>query len=74
MDPLMERIQEGVTAGRLPSIDCIVTWYGPGRGQHCAACDQRILGTEVSVDCDMPDEATLRFHARCYALWHSLLA
>ena len=74
MDPLMARIQEGVTCGRLPKVDCVVTWYGQGRGQLCAACDQRILGSEVSVDCDLPDGETVKFHAKCYTLWHSLLA
>src|SRR5437867_9416305 len=41
MDPLMVRIQDGITSGRLPKADCVVTWYGEGRGQHCTACDQR---------------------------------
>jgi hypothetical protein len=73
MNQLRAMIQESVTCGRLPKVDCVVTWYGLGRGQLCAACNQRILGSEVGVDCDLSDGSTLRLHARCYTLWHSLL-
>jgi hypothetical protein len=72
-DPLA-RIQEGIACGRLPIVDCVVTWYGPGRGQRCAACDRRILSTELGIDCDLPGDKTIWLHVRCYALWQSVLA
>jgi hypothetical protein len=74
MDTLMAQIREGMARGRLPCVDCAATWYGPGRGQRCAVCDHRILGSELGIDCDIPDGTTLRLHARCYEVWHSLLA
>jgi hypothetical protein len=73
-EPLLSRIQDGIACGALPSVDCLVTWYGQGRGQLCGACNQRILGTEVGIDCDLPDGTTIRFHARCYELWRSLVS
>jgi hypothetical protein len=73
MDDLLARIQDAVTAGLLPGVDCLVTWYGPGQGHVCAVCTHRILGTELAVDCDLPDSTTVRFHARCYRLWQTVL-
>ena len=66
-------IRTGIACGRLPNVDCAVTWYGPGRGQQCAVCDHRILATELSVDCDLPGGSTVRFHAQCYAMWQAVL-
>jgi hypothetical protein len=73
MEDLRSRIREDIVRGRLPNIDCAVAWYSPGRGQQCAACAQRILSTELGIDCDMPGDQVVRFHARCYALWQSVL-
>jgi len=39
-DALQTRIQSLITAGNLPCEDCVVTWYGDGRGRRCAACDR----------------------------------
>jgi hypothetical protein len=69
MDELRGRVQEGIRNGRLPKIDCLVTWFGIGRGQICAACASRILGSEVAVECELPDWPILWFHARCYDVW-----
>jgi hypothetical protein len=74
MDLLTLRIQDRIRTGRLPGGDCAATWYREGRGQRCAACDERILGTDLGVDCDLVGGATVQFHARCYIVWHSLLA
>jgi hypothetical protein len=74
MDPLETTIQEAMTRGRLPRIDCLATWFGSGRGQRCAGCDERILGSQVAVDCDLPDGLQVFLHARCYELWRTLLA
>jgi hypothetical protein len=73
MDALQTRIQEGIRDGSLPSVECLVAWYGPGRGQLCGACAERILGTELAVECDQPGGATIWFHAWCYDLWHAAL-
>ena len=73
MDDLRTRIREGVRDGSLPSVECLVAWYGPGRGQLCGACSERIRGAELAVECDQPGGTTIWFHARCYDLWHVAL-
>ena len=72
MDNLRTRIQDDIRDGLLPNVDCLVTWFGPGRGEVCVACAGRILGSEVSIECDLPGGDTARFHARCYELWLSV--
>jgi hypothetical protein len=74
MDPLLGRIRSRINGKLLPDVDCVATWYRAGRGQRCDACDKRILATDLGLDCDLPDGSTARFHARCYVLWHSLVA
>lgn len=71
---LRVRIQDLITGGTLPCDDCVVTWYGEGRGRHCAACDQRILGSDTEIECDVPGGGTIYFHLQCYDLWQSVLA
>jgi hypothetical protein len=72
MSDLTIQIRKSIAEGRLPRIDCLVTWLGPGRGQVCAVCSGRILGSELSVECDLPDKRTLWFHSRCYDEWLSV--
>jgi hypothetical protein len=73
-DALRVRIQDLMTAGTLPCEDCVVTWYGDGRGRRCAACEQYILGTDTEIACDVPGGGTIYFHLRCYDIWQSVLA
>lgn len=73
-DALHARIQSLVTTGGLPCEDCVVAWYGEGRGRHCAACGERILGTDTEIECDVPGGGTIHFHLRCYDAWQSVLA
>jgi hypothetical protein len=70
---LLERIQQRMAVGTLPCEDCVVTWYGSGRGRRCAACDRRILGTDTEIECDVPSGGTVYFHQACYDVWHSAL-
>lgn len=70
---LLARITERVGAGTLPREDCVVTWYGPGRGRRCAVCDERILGTDIEIACDLPGGGAIHFHSPCYDLWRGAL-
>jgi hypothetical protein len=74
MGDLRARIQEHIRDGLLPSVGCLIAWYGPGRGQICEACTGRILGREMAVECELRGGATIWFHASCYGLWHSMVA
>lgn len=72
MSDLTTQIRKSIREGRLPRTDCLVTWLGPGRGQVCAACSDRVLGSEILVECDLPDGRTVWFHSRCYDEWLSV--
>ena len=70
---LLTQIRQRMAVGTLPCDDCVVTWYGAGRGRRCAACDQRILGNDAEIECDVPGGGTVYFHQACYNVWHSAL-
>ena len=46
-----------------------MTWYGPGTGGICVACESPIAAKEVEVECDLPGGGTIRLHRRCYDVW-----
>ena len=73
-EALRVHIQALMSAGTLPCEDCVVTWYGRGRGRRCSACDQRILGIDNEIECDVPGGGTIYFHHACHEIWHSVLA
>jgi hypothetical protein len=69
-DHLRQAIRQRILAGNLPKENCRMTWYGPGTGGVCIACEQPIATDEVEVDCDLPDGGgTIRLHRRCYDIW-----
>ena len=73
-EALRVHVQGLMSAGSLPCEDCVVTWYGRGRGRRCAVCDQRILGTDNEIECDVPGGDTVYLHRACYEVWQSALA
>lgn len=69
--PSRDALREKILAGALPSEACEVTWYGPGRGKPCRACDVPVLSTEIEVECDLPSgEKGVRFHRECFDAWN----
>ena len=69
-DDVLPLIRKKILAGDLPKLDCRMTWYGPGRGGLCVACEQAIAAGDVEVECDLPDGGgTIRFHRSCYEVW-----
>jgi len=74
MDELESTIQAAIIRGQLPREDCLAAWFSSGRGQRCAGCEQRVLGTQVAVDCEIPDGLDIVLHVRCYELWRALMA
>jgi hypothetical protein len=44
-------------------------WAGPGTGDTCAACTERIATDETEFEVDLSSGSTLRLHRRCYTLW-----
>ena len=66
-------IRRRVADGSLPKDECLVTWYSPGRGERCAVCERRILGTENGMHCDHSGGWTVHFHQHCYVLWYRVI-
>ena len=74
MDELETTIRAAFVRGQLPREDCLAAWFSPGRGQRCAGCGQRILGTQGAVDCQLSDGLEIDLHVRCYEVWRGLMA
>ena len=68
-DDLSSAIRRKILASVLPKKHCRMTWYGPGAGGICVACDRPIGSIDVEVECDLPDGGTIRLHRTCYDLW-----
>ena len=62
-------IRQKILAGHLPKENCRMTWYGPGTGGVCVACEQPIAADDVEVECDLPTGGTIRLHRGCYDIW-----
>ena len=61
---LLRGIREKILAGDLPKQNCRMTWYGPGTGGICVACEQPIAAHDVEVECDLPNGGTSRTKSR----------
>ena len=66
---LLRGIREKILAGGLPKQNCRMTWYGPGTGGICVACERPIVTDDVEVECDLPTGGTIRLHRACYDIW-----
>ena len=68
-DDLRSGIRYEILAGSLPKEHCRMTWYGPGTGAVCVACERPILSGDLEVECDLPQGGTIRLHRTCYDIW-----
>ena len=66
---LREAIRQKIRSGALPKASCRMTWFGPGSGNTCVACERSVSPTDLEVECDLSGGGTLRFHRSCYELW-----
>jgi hypothetical protein len=67
-DELRMTIREKLARGVLPREKCQVTWFGPGAGEACVACERAISRHEIECECEQA-VGVLRFHQSCFALW-----
>jgi hypothetical protein len=72
-EALIARIEAGMSAGTVPCQDCLVTWFGEGRGHRCVVCEEPITSPDTEVECDLPGGGTVYFHNACFDLWHAAL-
>lgn len=68
-EQLREVIRQKIRSGALPKPNCRMTWFGPGSGNSCVACDLAVGLADVEVECDLSTGGTLRFHRSCYERW-----
>ena len=68
-DRQLPGIRQKILDGTLPKQNCRMTWYGPGTGGTCVACEQPIVVDDVEVECDLPNGGTIRLHRQCYDIW-----
>lgn len=69
-DELRTTIREKLTGGLLPKEKCQVTWFGPGAGHRCVACERTISRQDIECECEQ-EQGLLRFHQACFAVWDS---
>jgi hypothetical protein len=71
MDPEEVRatIREKLGRGALPREKCLVTWFGPGAGHPCAACERPISRQQIECECEQALQGFIRFHQSCFAVW-----
>jgi hypothetical protein len=68
-DELRMTIREKLAGGALPREKCQVTWFGPGAGHRCVACERTISRQDIECECEQGAQAVLRFHQSCFAVW-----
>jgi hypothetical protein len=69
LDRIRTMIREKLESGQLPPEKCLITWFGPGSGQRCVACERVIGPQEIECECEHPRGELLRFHQTCFAAW-----
>ncbi len=85
LDRIRTMIREKLESGQLPPEKCLITWFGPGSGQRCVACERvigpqeiececehprgELLPQEIECECEHPRGELLRFHQTCFAAW-----
>ena len=76
MIDLAAGIRSKIKAGTLPvPLDALdKVWVGYGNGRACDACDDVITAADREYEIDLPDGRTIRFHAKCLAIWHDARA
>ena len=68
-DELRMAIREKLSRGALPREKCSVTWFGPGGGHRCVACERTIGRQDIECECEQGPQDVLRFHQSCFVIW-----
>ena len=76
LDPILqEQARDAIRSGRLPSRHPNRTLGGPGSGEACAVCGERIMRsmTELEIqftrDGAISEPDSFRLHHQCFAAW-----
>jgi hypothetical protein len=69
MDTLRLLIQEKLMDGRLPVEPMPRVWGGPGNGEKCDACDEKVEKSDLVVEGGTERGRVVFFHAKCFYVW-----
>jgi hypothetical protein len=71
LDPeaITATVRQKLAAGVLPAEECVRTWFGPGLGSRCDACERPIRKDQFECECDMANGTSIRFHRECFRIW-----
>jgi hypothetical protein len=64
-------IRAKLADGRLPSDRLPRVWGGPGNGELCAACGERVTKDHSVLEGSALDGRPFQLHARCFNIWDS---
>lgn len=57
--------------GRLPRSEMPRVFGGPGNGEMCAACDEKVAKGQTVIEGANVGGKTIYFHPRCFYIWSS---
>jgi hypothetical protein len=69
---LTAAILDRLVTGALPRQKCRMTWFGPGTGKYCVACDRRITAPDIECECEGPEGRLIFLHRQCFQIWERL--
>lgn len=69
MDNLRLLIQAKLADGRLPREPMPRVWGGPGMGETCAACEEKVEKPGLVIEGWTESGRITIFHVRCFYVW-----
>lgn len=71
---LRARVREAMKTGNLPDHRPEHVWGGPGSGESCAVCGERVDKEDVELEVQFtPNQGAgatnYHVHAKCFAVW-----
>lgn len=64
-------IQEKLTDGRLPQERLPRMWGGPGAGETCEACGERVTRAQMGMEVLDATGSGLPLHIACFLVWEA---
>jgi len=69
LDALLLLIRAKIADGRLPAEPMPRVWGGPGNGETCDACDQKVEKSGFVIEGRTEQGRSVVFHPRCFYTW-----
>jgi hypothetical protein len=62
-------VRAKLSAGQLPSERFPSVWSGPGHGELCAACGEKVTPENLLLEGFYADLRPVPFHVQCFYAW-----